>query len=117
MDKDSQEVLQKILAKDHSELTQYDIDFLKARRTYLSKADRREYADVLGEDNQEQQPQQPKKQKQNQNNQQQAQNNNANQGQQPQQPSNVETGTGGGGDEDSECLDPDCSNPEHNHEQ
>lgn len=116
MDKDSQEVLQRILEKDRSELTKYDIDFLKARRSYLSKADKREYADVLGEEDQApQQPQQPKKQKQN---------NNANQDQQPQQPKNDEAdseeeNTGGGGDEDagSDCLDPDCSNPEHNHEE
>ena len=47
MDKRSQEYLDKILAKSPESLNATEIAFLRARRSYLKKAQREEYQSVL----------------------------------------------------------------------
>ena len=47
MNKEAQTVLATIVAKDIHELTESDIAFLKARRSYLSKDQKAKYAKVL----------------------------------------------------------------------
>jgi hypothetical protein len=60
MDKESQENLQRILLLEQHLLTDSDIKFLRARRTYLSKVQRRDYAEFLGEE-EPSEPNQPNK--------------------------------------------------------
>ena len=48
MDKKSRERFEEILRKEAEALSQGDIDFLRARSSYLSSADRERYASVLG---------------------------------------------------------------------
>lgn len=47
MDEKSKEILQNILSKELYALSEYDISFLRARRTYLSKEQKKKYAKFL----------------------------------------------------------------------
>jgi len=47
MNKEAQEYLNKILAKTPEELNEHEVRFLKARSSYLKKAQLKEYASVL----------------------------------------------------------------------
>lgn len=47
MDQTSQEYFDKIVAKDPDTLSQQEIDFLRARRSYLKKVQLEEYDKVL----------------------------------------------------------------------
>ena len=44
------EILQKIVKKDIFELTDYEKEFLRARRSYLSPKDKKKFAKVLTEE-------------------------------------------------------------------
>lgn len=47
MDAESQQILNDILKKTVHEFTEYDMAFLRARSTYLTKAQRKEYRSIL----------------------------------------------------------------------
>lgn len=47
MNPEAQAVLDEILKKDVDELTDYEIGFLRARRSYLKKAQLEEYSSIL----------------------------------------------------------------------
>lgn len=127
MDTQSQERLQQLLLKEFESLTEDDKAFLRARRGYLTRTQKKDYADILGEEAPQQN--QPRRQAQPQ-----LQQNriptqyNRNEGQKnpnqqqvnqpaPQvQTQNVVPPAVDVVDDDEECLDPDCTNPEHNHQ-
>jgi len=49
MDESSKKRLEEIIAKDKNDLIQEDIDFLKARRSYLNDEQRVRFAEFLDE--------------------------------------------------------------------
>lgn len=49
MDEQSQKVFDEIVAKEPNALTEADIGFLKARRSYLSEEQRSKFKEVLAE--------------------------------------------------------------------
>lgn len=49
MNPEAEAVLKKILDKDRSELTAFDISFLRARRKYVGKKSREKFADVFND--------------------------------------------------------------------
>jgi len=49
MNIEAQQELDRILGLDPNELTEYEVGFLRARRSYLSEEQKAVYADVLSE--------------------------------------------------------------------
>lgn len=58
MNPDAQEEFDKILTIDPKNLTQEQIEFLRARRDYLKDSQADEYAEVLKENSKEEEPKQ-----------------------------------------------------------
>lgn len=50
MDAESREYLAGLLSKPKSQLSEGECGFIKARREYLTEAQRSDYADVIGEE-------------------------------------------------------------------